>query len=122
MARHGRGWNVLIGIACACVNAAMQRLAQLAAIEFSATPARPVINADTLGFYLGNLASDRLMIADRLMSFVRSLDVLMFFFVVFIARVILKPQWRNDCVSSLLASDSLVAIRRGGPKRLPVRD
>jgi hypothetical protein len=88
------GRDVLIGVAVACVNAAIQRLAQLVAIQFGATPAHPVVNADTFGFYLGNLSSDRLMIADRLMSFVRSLDVLIFFFVVFIARVVLKRQWR----------------------------
>jgi predicted Ser/Thr protein kinase len=88
------GRDVLIGAAVACMNAAIQRLAQLAAVQFGATPAHPVINGDTFGFYLGNLASDRLMIADRMMSFVRSLDVLIFFFVVFIARVVLKRQWR----------------------------
>jgi serine/threonine-protein kinase len=88
------GRDVLIGIACACVNAAVQRLAQLGAIQLGVAPAHPVLAAETFGFYLGNLQSDRLMIADRLMSFVKSLDVLIFFFVVFIARVILKRQWR----------------------------
>ena len=88
------GRDVLIGIACACANAAIQRSFQLIAVQFGAAPVRPVDDASTFGFYLGNLASDRLMIADRVMSFVRSLDVLMFFFVVFIARVLLKRQWR----------------------------
>jgi serine/threonine-protein kinase len=88
------GRDVLVGVACAAMNAALQRVAQLAAVIIGAPPVPPVENGATFAFYLGNLASDRLMVADRLMSFVKSLDVLMFFFVVFIARVVLKRQWR----------------------------
>ena len=89
--------DLLVAIACATANHAIQRTAQVVALSLGNAPVQPE-SSGTLGFYLGNLTSTRLMTADMILAFVRSLDVLMFFVVLLIARAVLKKQWRATVV------------------------
>ena len=98
--------DLLVAIACATASHAIQRTAQALALSLGNAPAQPTPSGGTLGFYLGNLTSTRLMTADMILAFVRSLDVLMFFFVLLVARAVLKKQWRATVV--FLAFWSLV--------------
>ena len=82
--------DLLVAIACATASHAIQRMAQALALSLGNAPAQPAPSGGTLGFYLGNLTSTRLMTADMILAFVRSLDVLMFFFVLLVARAYLR--------------------------------
>ena len=103
--------DLLVAIACATASHAIQRTAQALALSLGNAPAQPTPSGGTLGFYLGNLTSTRLMTADMILAFVRSLDVLMFFFVLLVARAVLKKQWRATVVYLAFWSLVLAAPR-----------